>query len=478
MSTLEDELRGTLAGLTRGSSRDSARNADVVMLRHGWDGSAPKTLQEVGDEFGLTRERVRQICTRAARRLSKGTRPMTPLLDEALALFAANIPCEASSVKALLVDAGLSARGIDGAGMLSLAEFFGHDLDAVLVEIGAVRLVVDRNFECLVGKARQTARKLIGAHGVTTVAEVTSELWGELDEAEQERREAFVRLELDAEPTVVWLDEDRRWLWLTGIPDGRNRLLNNIRKVLSVSGEIDATDLRRAVRRDWRMGGYAPPARILLALAEAVPELERSDQVIKSLRPYSREEHLSDTEYIIVEVILSHGGVMRFDSLRNIVLDYGVGDSAFKQRMSQSPVIRKYAPCVYGLSGVGVSTDALDALTVSAQRNRVLQDCGWTDDGKLWVAYHLSTNTVQAAVLAVPAVVRDFIVGEHRLEDPTGKPSGTLVVREQAAWGVRRFLRKSGAEPGDTLLLVFRLDEHVCQCYLGDETVRDEVLAE
>lgn len=478
MSMLEDELRGTLAGLAGGSSRDSGRNADIIMSRYGWDGRSPKTLQAVGDEFGITRERVRQVCARAARHLSNGTRPMTPLLDEALALFAASIPCEASSVRATLVDAGLSERGIDGAGMLSLADFFGHELDAVLVEIGAVRLVVDRHVKGLARKARQRARRLIGTHGVTTVAEVTSELWGELDEAEQERREAFVRLELDSEPTVVWLDGDKRWLWLTGIPDGRNRLLNNIRKVLSVSGEIDATDLRRAVRRDWRMGGYAPPARTLLAFADALPELEHSGSVIKSVQPYSREQYLSNTEYIIVEVILEHGGVMRFDNLREVALDYGVGDAAFKQRMSQSPVIRKYGPCIYGLSGVDVSADALDALTIPAQRNRVLQDCGWTDDGRLWVAYQLSANTVQAAVLAVPAVVRDFIVGEHRLEDPTGRPSGTLVVKEQAAWGIRRFLRKSGAEPGDTLLLVFGLDAHVCQCYLGDETVRDEVLAD
>ncbi len=478
MSTLENELRGTLAGLVGGGSRDSGRNADIIIARYGWDGAPPRTLQAVGDEFGITRERVRQVCVRASRRLSKGTRPMMPLLDEALTLFAQSVPCEASSFGAKLVESGLSERGIDGAGMLGLADFFGHELDAVLVELGEVRLVVDRDSVGLAGKVRQTARKLVGTHGVATVAEITAELWGELDEVEQERREKSMRLELEADPTVVWLDGDRRWLWLTDIPDGRNRLLNNVRKVLSVSGEIDATDLRRAVRRDWRMGGYAPPARILLAFAEAVPELERADGVIKSTHSYSREQYLSDTEYVIVEVILEHEGVMRFENLRRVALDYGVGDAAFKQRMSQSPVIRKYAPCVYGLSGVDASPDAVDALTVPTQRSRVLQDCGWTDDGRLWVAYQLSTNTVQAAVLAVPAVVRDFILGEHQLEDPTGRASGTLVVRGQAAWGIRRFLGRSGAEPGDTLLLVFDLARRVCQCYLGDETVRDEVLAD
>src|SRR5215218_3827805 len=46
-----------------------ARLAKVVTLRFGLDGEKPKTLEQVGEVLGITRERVRQLETRALREL-------------------------------------------------------------------------------------------------------------------------------------------------------------------------------------------------------------------------------------------------------------------------------------------------------------------------------------------------------------------------------------------------------------------------
>ena len=47
----------------------SARERDVLRLRFGMDDGRQRTLEEVGQLFGVTRERIRQIEAKALRKL-------------------------------------------------------------------------------------------------------------------------------------------------------------------------------------------------------------------------------------------------------------------------------------------------------------------------------------------------------------------------------------------------------------------------
>ena len=50
------------------------REQRVIRLRFGLDDGRPRTLEEVGKEFGLTRERIRQIEAHALRKLRHPSR--------------------------------------------------------------------------------------------------------------------------------------------------------------------------------------------------------------------------------------------------------------------------------------------------------------------------------------------------------------------------------------------------------------------
>ena len=65
--SLRKDIERSLSSLT-------GREGDVVRLYYGLNGKHPLTLEEIGDLFDLTRERVRQIKEKAIRRLKHTSR--------------------------------------------------------------------------------------------------------------------------------------------------------------------------------------------------------------------------------------------------------------------------------------------------------------------------------------------------------------------------------------------------------------------
>ena len=74
---LREATRGILSGLT-------AREAKVLRMRFGIDMNTDHTLEEVGKQFDVTRERIRQIEAKALRKLRHPTRSdhLKTFLDE------------------------------------------------------------------------------------------------------------------------------------------------------------------------------------------------------------------------------------------------------------------------------------------------------------------------------------------------------------------------------------------------------------
>jgi RNA polymerase primary sigma factor len=65
--SLQTEIERALETLT-------TREADVIRLYFGLGNQQPMTLEEIGETFGLTRERVRQIKEKGVRRLKHTSR--------------------------------------------------------------------------------------------------------------------------------------------------------------------------------------------------------------------------------------------------------------------------------------------------------------------------------------------------------------------------------------------------------------------
>jgi RNA polymerase primary sigma factor len=67
---LQDQLQSVLATL-------SEREAGIIRLRFGLSDGQPRTLNQVGEVYGVTRERIRQIETKTMTKLRHPSRSQT-----------------------------------------------------------------------------------------------------------------------------------------------------------------------------------------------------------------------------------------------------------------------------------------------------------------------------------------------------------------------------------------------------------------
>ncbi len=84
MRTPEDELvdNDDLKHVMRQLETMDLREATVLRMRFGLDGHEPRTLKEIGETLGLTRERVRQIETEALNKLADSLNGPVEFIDE------------------------------------------------------------------------------------------------------------------------------------------------------------------------------------------------------------------------------------------------------------------------------------------------------------------------------------------------------------------------------------------------------------
>jgi hypothetical protein len=210
-SSLEEELERIARALEGG------RNAELLIKLWGWNGDKPRTLDSVGKELRLTRERIRQIESRALKKL-KSFKFDTPYLKAAIAALRKRVPITGSNAKEMLRDGGFSCNEFSAASVKMAAELLGVTWSLAEIVLGTEPILVTPDDQAQLGNILSIVRRKTSEVGCLNIFSLVSEI--EFDES----RVDTIRIILDFIPGVEWLDESREWLYLRD--SARNRLLN------------------------------------------------------------------------------------------------------------------------------------------------------------------------------------------------------------------------------------------------------------
>jgi hypothetical protein len=234
--TLERELRELLG---------TGRNALIAARYYGFDGRGGSSLQAVGNEIGVTRERVRQIVSAVSESVSI-RRAVSPTFDRTIAFVADRMPATVEEIEAGLRSQRLTSGLFRLEGVVKAAELLGKRLPFSIAEVKGERLVYPRDVPSAVTIVGM-ARRLICRWGMTTLSEVVAGV-RKVESGVCDRKlvaSALVRLR-----GFHWLDESAGWFWLSDTL--YNPVLKRTRKILSIANPLHISELWAGIGRGPR----------------------------------------------------------------------------------------------------------------------------------------------------------------------------------------------------------------------------------
>jgi hypothetical protein len=412
---LEDELHRFVAMAALGQGE---RNNKIVTRFYGWDGSGRKTLEEVGTEFGMTRERVRQIVSRFAGRL-RGKEINLPFLMKARTLLEEHLPTISDAIVRLLYEHKISAKLFDLTGVISALEVTGKETTICVRRVDGRQLVGYSKELDQLEKLPSVVRALVSAFGCAHLDRVALELDTKLDES-------CLRRFVQTCDGLRWLDQERHWF--TADEAKRNRLANVVRKVLSVSPVISVSELRRGIKRVHRLQGFAPATGILLAFCDGLPFCRIQADRVVATENARLEECLGVTERCFYDVLSEFGPAMRFKDLYLECVRRGMNENTFFQYLSYSPIIYRVDHEVYSIIGAEISPGVVEQLRRKQRHVPVFVDSGWTSKGRPWIAYRLNVANIRSGTFSVPSAHSSASLGaamslmKRALEQVTSSP--------------------------------------------------------
>lgn len=472
------EIRAAGAWLCRASpSRRSAeyrqlsaaeqRLADIFSLRYGVDGEENITLQVIGDRYGLTRERIRQIVQKMVDRSAK-LRLKTEHLDKLPDIIRPILPAPVDVVD-------IKAREILGES-LSIAsvdrfcrEILGRNLVALtdkpadmthswpLTVIDPLTHDMDR-----IRAVREAALRMIrscGAAQALFVAGAAGEILG------RGVLPAEAIQDCQMVPGFEWLMEKDGWFWFGEVPE--NRLISIAIKILVSAGQrVDSEEIvagfarsRRVHYEPGRQRPYMlePPQQVVVEIlrrVQGVQNVQHDDFLLTNRIPI--EAVLSDAEQAVHSLMRSNGNIVSRHMLNMQLVETGkVKFMALQVSLDNSPIYRQLDRGVFALRGSALSAQALRAAleTVGRGKSKSARVSERDSEGFYHITTEFTEYMARTRVWDIPSSLSQVLEeGDYFLQG--FEEAVTFARLPSGSNRLKRFVAKlvqMGCKPGDSI---------------------------
>jgi len=455
---LEEELCGLLVVVT------DERNAGMVAKLFGWSGRGRCTLESVGQEYGITRERVRQIAVKTVEKIS-GDRIGKPWLTRALNAALQVGPVTAKELAKLLRKARISRTDFDPSGLESACEEFGIKFGLKKCRLGRVFVYgKEHAIACLLSLCR-LCKKLSRARGCVNFDTMCDEL------GIPESKRDSARFMMSKTGVNEWLDEDQRWLIARTAT--QNRLTNVLSKVLCVCPDIPLSELRRAAAKVRRLQSV-PPTKVLARFLEVRGLATVTADRVHGTGTFDGVIEPGSVEATMLEVLRDHGPVLRWDRFLELCIAEGMNPTTASIYMSVSPIVARVARGIYALVGSKIDAGVTEEIAADIAKLRRTAEFGWTSRSTLWCAIEVSRKALTFGSVHLPSFVTNFIEGKEWQIRFDGRPFGTVLkARNNFVWSLAKPLERLGAELGDICILDFDLTASTVGLTVGAEDLID-----
>lgn len=448
------------------------RNRQILIGYYGWEDGRQHTLTEIGTQFGITRERVRQICAKLTKKRKGIKRILASVMDRALAMIERRLPCSVVKLEAELAAKSLTDVSLPLESIAKGAKLLERRVAFRIVKVDGGRLAVRPDQAATVLAAADLAKKEVYFHGLATTEQIDRVISKKFPGISGPK---LIRQTIQLIDGFSWLDERSGWFRIQTIV--KHGLPKAIDKILSVADSVTVAQMREAMGRNRRLWRKPPPEKVLLEFCRQMPSVRVERQRISSVSPRDWKEILTGVEATLVRVLSEHGPVMERGAMEDICVAGGMNRFSFHAFVSWSPVIAQFGHSIYGLLGTEVT--GLEIRKLMARRrakrliHRVLDDHGWTDDGKVWLAYRLSKAASTYAVITIPAALKKVVQGRFDLLGAEGQSIGTLATKDGRAWGLGALMRQRDAQVGDYVVVTLDLKQRTAVVTLGEDLLEE-----